>query len=374
MRSMMLMALGEMATALPIGVLVATCAAQAVAAEAVYPGRTWATKTPAEAGMDPGKLRALRNYVGGRGCVLRHGYMVCGWGSQARRGNVFSACKPWFSHFLFKAVEEGKLARVDVKASVFEPRLNGINAALGHKDRDITFRHLANQTSCYGVKERPGTAFNYNDYQTALFWDTLFLKVYGVTYATVDAKVLHPKLTDILQCQDRPTFMITGTRREMGRMGVSVRDFARFGLLYLRKGNWRGKQLISAKHATMAVTSPLPASLPNSAEELAEVIPGQRTIGRVARVQKQGPHRGSYSWLWWTNGVDRDGARHWPDVPHDAYGAFGHGGPRAMVVMPGLDLVISWNDAAVRSREMENQALKLLVEACRPPSRPRQIE
>jgi hypothetical protein len=68
--------------------------------------------------------------------------------------------------------------------------------------------------------------------------------------------------------------------------------------------------------------------------------------------------------MWWVNGVDREGRRHWPDAPLDTYGAFGHGGPRVMVVIPSLDLVMAWNDADIHSREAENQALKLLREAC----------
>ncbi|MBM3335182.1 hypothetical protein FJY63_11020, partial [Candidatus Sumerlaeota bacterium] len=72
---------------------------------------------------------------------------------------------------------------------------------------------------------------------------------------------------------------------------------------------------------------------------------------------------GSYSWLWWTNGVDRDGKHHWPDVPLDAFGAFGHGGIRAMVVIPSLDLIISWNDAAINDRDKENEGLGLLVQS-----------
>ena len=57
-----------------VGVLLS--AAQAAAGEAVFPGRTWATKTPAEVGMDPKKLDTLRDYVRGRGCIVRHGYLV----------------------------------------------------------------------------------------------------------------------------------------------------------------------------------------------------------------------------------------------------------------------------------------------------------
>ena len=49
-----------------------TCA---TATELAYPGRTWVIKTPVEAGLDAEKLRAFSEYVGGRGCVIRHGYM-----------------------------------------------------------------------------------------------------------------------------------------------------------------------------------------------------------------------------------------------------------------------------------------------------------
>ncbi len=94
------------------------------------------------------------------------------------------------------------------------------------------------------------------------------------------------------------------------------------------------------------------------------MVEGQRSIGSRNIPDNQCDHMGSYSFLWWTNGVDRDGRRHWPNAPHDAYGAFGHGGPRAMVVIPSLDVIVSWNDANIKSREAENEALRLLTEAC----------
>jgi CubicO group peptidase (beta-lactamase class C family) len=356
-------------TALCVLLLIAPAAAHGQtnlrpAVESVYPGKQWASKQPAEVGIDGEKLEALSRRVGGRGCVVRHGYLVFGWGDLGRRADVASAAKPWYAHFLLKAIEDGKIASLDEKLTRWEPRLGKINKDRGYEDRNITWRHVANQTSCYGLVERPGTAYCYNDWQMALFWDTLFLKVYGATYENVDEKVLRPMLTRVLQCEDNPTLMAFGPGDRPGRVGVSVRDFARFGLLYLRRGNWRGEQLLSAEHAAMAVSSPLGNTIPRAGNEAAEMIPGQRSIGSRRIPDNQTDHMGSYSWLWWTNGVDRQGERHWPDVPHDAYGTFGHGGPRAMVVIPSLDLVISWNDAKVRSRQMENEALKLLVEAC----------
>ena len=331
--------------------------------ELVYPGASWETKTPADVGMDVAKLDALRDLVGGRGCVVRRGYMVYTWGDPGKRGDVASACKPWYSHFLFKAVEEGRIPSVDQPVSAFEPRLKGLNANLGFKDRKITWRQMANQISCYGLADEPGTAFDYNDWQMALLWDTLFLKVYGATWDTVDETVLHPMLTDLIQCEDKPTFMAFGTKDRPGRVAVSVRDFARFGLLYMRGGDWGGTQLISEEHAKMAVSESLPNSIPRTKGGEAAMIEGQRSIGSRNIPDNQCDHIGSYSWLWWTNGVDREGKRHWPDAPTDTYGAFGHGGPRAMIVIPSLELILSWNDARVKSREMEAEALRLLTEA-----------
>ena len=156
------------------------------------PGATWSSQTPAEAGMDMDKLNAFRDHLGGRGCVVRHGYMVYTWGDQNVHQDVASACKPVIAHFLFKAIEDGRLAGLDESVAKWEPCLNDLNPGLEFKDREIRFHHLATQTSCYGVGERPGQAFDYNDWQIALFWDTLFLNVYGAKYESVDEQVLHP--------------------------------------------------------------------------------------------------------------------------------------------------------------------------------------
>jgi CubicO group peptidase (beta-lactamase class C family) len=334
-------------------------------ADGVYPGATWQFTTPAEVGMDSAKLDIFRDYVGGRGCVARYGYMAYTWGDQTYRQDVASACKPFFSFFLFKAVKDGRLASLDDLVVNWEPCINNINSSLGYKDRGIKFRHMANQISCYGVRENPGTAFDYNDWQMALFWDTLFLRVYGTTYADVDTAVYHPMLTDILQCQDNPTMLAFGSADRPGRVRVSVRDFARFGLLYLRKGNWNGTQLISQATATMAVTSPVPLSIPRTAGQAAEMCPNPRSIGSGDIPDNQTDHNGSYSWLWWINGITRTGGRYWPDVPVDTFGAFGHSnGQRAVAAIPSLELVVSWNDTTLGSKPGNpNEALKLLVAA-----------
>jgi CubicO group peptidase (beta-lactamase class C family) len=352
--------------ALSAGAGLGICQAKEDIPRFVYPGKEWDIVAPDQVGLDAQKLKELSDYAGGFGCVVRHGYMVYTWGDASKRKDVASAAKPLYAHFLFKAVEDGKISGLDEQVNRWEPRLNQINRELGYKDRNIAWRHLANQTSCYGLTEAPGTAFAYNDWQMALFWDMLFLKVYGVSCETVDAQVLHPQLTNLLQCQDNPTFMAFGTGGRPGRLGISPRDFARFGLLYLRKGKWGDKQLLTPEHVTLAVTSPLPNSVPRTAGRAAEMIPAQRSIGSEKIPDNQCDHLGSYSWLWWVNGIDREGKRHWPDVPVDTFGCFGHGGIRAMVVMPSLDLIISWNDTRISERQMENHVLNLLKDCVLP--------
>jgi hypothetical protein len=138
--------------------------------------------------------------------------------------------------------------------------------------------------------------------------------------------------------------------------------------LYLNQGNWSGTQIISQSRAIMAVTSPLPNSIPRTTAVAAEMCPGQRSVGSGDIPDNQTDHEGSYSWLWWTNGLNRSGQRHLPDCPLDTYGAFGHAnGQRAVVVIPSLDMVISWNDTTLGSKAGNpGEAVKRVVAAVLP--------
>lgn len=326
-----------------------------------FPGQEWRTKPPAEAGLDAGALRAASEFIGGRGCVVRSGYLVHTWGDAARRGDVASACKPVYTHFLLYAVQSGRLGSVDEPVAAWVPQLGRLNPALGFKDRGILWRDLACQTSCYGVTERPGSAYDYSDFNMALLCDALFLQVYGSSWERVDAEVLRALLTDPLECQHEPTLLAFGDRRP-GRLGISPLDFARFGLLYLRQGSWRGRQILDPKLMERALASPVPADLPRTRGQASEMIAGQRSIGGG---KNQTDHFGSYSFAWWINGVDRQGKRHWPDAPLDTFAALGHGGKRGLVVFPGWELIVSWNDSEIATRDGQNEAFRCLLQACR---------
>ena len=337
-----------------------------------FPHEHWEERHPELLGLDAGRLDAFARHLGGEGVIVRRGYLAHAWGDASERSDVASVVKTVYTFFLQLAVAEGRLASVDERVVRFAPCLDTIDAELGHKDRDISFRHLANQTSGYGMRERPGEAFGYGDRPAALLADALFLGVWGAAgWSDVDEQVLEPRLGAVLGFQDAPTLLAFGTHERPGRLAISVRDLARFGLLFLREGGWDGRRVLPAGVVRELVGSPLPNSIPRTAGIPAETCPGQRSLGSPdpAESENQTDHLGSYSWMWWTNGVDRGGRRTWPDAPLDTFLACGHQNcRRALVVLPGLDAVLAWNGTRLhrsgRSREETvNDALLRFGEA-----------
>ena len=57
-----------------------------------------------------------------------------------------SAAKVFYSHLLFKAVEDGRIESLDEKAVRWEPRLQNLNKSLGFKDAEITWRLFATRS------------------------------------------------------------------------------------------------------------------------------------------------------------------------------------------------------------------------------------
>jgi CubicO group peptidase (beta-lactamase class C family) len=328
----------------------------------VTPGTHWAVRSPAELGLSLAKLDALRDLVGGEGCVIRHGYLAYQWGDVARSHDVASAVKPVISTLLLLAVQERRLKSVDDPVAAVEPRLRTIN---GGKDAAITWRHLASQTSGYGLAEAPGAAYSYNDFALALYYDTLMEKV----YRTPGTDVLRTRLGEPLGFEDSYTFNAFRRDDRAGRLAISVRDFARFGLLVLNHGRWRGQQIVKADLLGMSLNSPIPADLPRTSGREADMLPGQRTLGGSRNQGPVGP--GFYSFNWWLNRTDREGRRLFVAAPPDTFVAAGHGGIRMLWVIPSLDMIVCWNETSVEDHDASpgnpntkaNQAARLIREA-----------
>lgn len=328
----------------------------------VFPGKTWDVRLPEQVGLSREKLDALKQLVGGRGCVVRNGYMVYSWGDPSRSSDVASAFKPVLSTLLLIAVQEGRLKSVDDLVADFEPRLKSLNNG---KDAGITWRHLASQISGYGLSEKPGAAYAYNDFALTLYYNTLTQKV----FQTNGTEVLRSRLAVPLQLEDEFTFQAFRRPDRDGRLALSVRDFARIGLLYLRNGQWNGRQIMKPEFIQMAINSPISASTPLTSGREADMLPGQHSIGGGKNITRVGP--GYYSFNWWLNRTNQAGQRLFVDAPPDTYVASGHGGKRTLWVFPNLDLIVCWNDSPIDDHDKTpgnpdskcNQAARLMVEA-----------
>ena len=327
----------------------------------VYPGREWEFRLPEDLGLSPKKLHELEQLTGGRGCVVRRGYMAFSWGDQTKSSDIASAFKPLLTTLLFLALQEHKLGSIDEPVMKFEPRLETLN---GGKDAGITWRHFAFQTSGYGLIELPGKAYSYNDFALALYYDTLTEQV----FKQPGTEVLRTRLAEPLQFQDRFTFNAFGPQNRPGRLALSVRDFARFGLLYLRGGKWMDRQLIDRSFVTLALSSPLSADFPRTSGRETPMLPKQRSIGGTRNITPLGP--GYYSFNWWLNRTNSVGHRLFAGAPADTAVASGHGGMRMLWIIPSLDLIVVWNDSRIEDQDNSpedpntraNRAAKLIRE------------
>ncbi|MEZ6148274.1 MAG: serine hydrolase [Planctomycetaceae bacterium] len=327
--------------------------------ESAFPRKEWQSRSPEEVGLDAGKLEEFREFVGGRGCVVRHGYLVDSWGDYDRPHDIASAIKPFYSYLMLQAVASGKLHDFDEPVSNYWNELPAFKDSPDHPDLQLTFRHLGFQVGCLGYTESPGTAFDYNDGTMGFFWDTLINKVYGIPWEEAEKQVIGPLLSEPLQFQD-------GTRNILqhhtGRFQVSARDFCRFGLLFMHQGRWNGKQVLREDLARMAISDPLPLSIARTHGEKSDTVFPLRTIGGRGN---QCDHNGGYSWMWWLNRTARDGNLWFADVPTDFYACFGHGGREGMAVFPTQEIIVSWiTDRELhQNREDGNRAFELLVKS-----------
>ena len=89
-----------------------------------------------------------------------------------------------------------------------------------------------------------------------------------------------------------------------GRLAISVRDLARFGLLYLRGGRWKDRQVLTPESVRAVLSSPVPAGLPRTRGREADMLPKQRSLGGGKDQTPAGP--GCYSFNWWLNRTDQE--------------------------------------------------------------------
>jgi CubicO group peptidase (beta-lactamase class C family) len=157
---------------------------------------------------------------------------------------------------------------------------------------------MAAFTAALPLVHEPGTFFSYSSGTTNILSRVVAdLVGYGDDYrAYLEHRLFHP----IGMTSAVVTFDTSGVFVASSFVHARALDFAKFGLLYLRGGEWEGQQLISRE---WAATAQVPLSVETSSGWL-------------------------YSWQWWVSG-DRFGT----------YWANGYEGQMISIV-PALDAII----------------------------------
>jgi CubicO group peptidase (beta-lactamase class C family) len=215
------------------------------------------------------KLNALHSFV-----LVRHGKIVAeGWWdpyAADQQHILFSLSKSFTSTAVGLAISEGKLSIYDPVLKFFPDEAPAfpshnlqimrvrdlLRMATGQRDEDLrTFPFASNLNLVkvfleLPVPDKPGTHFVYNTAATYML-SAIVQKVTGQTVLDY----LRPRLFEPLGITD-PKWDASAQGISYGGFGLNLRteEIARFGQLYLQKGNWNGKQLIPADWVEAATT------------------------------------------------------------------------------------------------------------------------
>ena len=261
------------------------------------------------------------------------------WGDTTFPNDIASASKFVYTFLTLLAIEEGLIESLDDPVIHWVPELQDLNADLGYKDRDITFRQLLNQTSGYGLTERPGERFAYNDHATGFLAWLLFYRVYGLDPPQYDDILNSVVFREWLGFEHPFTALHSNTPR--GRLRISARDLARLGLLHLRNGRWDMRQIVDRNLLRDVFSASLPMDLPRTGGVDAEEITDMKSLGGGKDAKN---HLGSLGYFWWQNTVTPDGSRLLEAATPETRLAMGYGGKFAMTLIPEDDLIIIWFD------------------------------
>lgn len=203
------------------------------------------------------KIDAMHSFM-----LVRHGKVVAeGWWTPfdaKSPHSLFSLSKSFTSTAVGLAVEEGKLS-VDDEVLKFFPEDAPAEPSKNLKSMrvsDLLRMSTGHQTEperkedkvwvkeflAHPVPHKPGTHFLYNTSATYM----LSAIVQKATGSTV-LDYLRPRLFEPLGIEN-PQWPTSPQGVTLGGYGLSVttEDIAKFGQLYLRKGDWNGKQLVPA--------------------------------------------------------------------------------------------------------------------------------
>ncbi len=348
------------------------------------PKGDWSRKTPAQLGVDAGKLAGAISYAqaheterakdfsdqrktfgeplgslpGKRaptnGVVIYKGYVVAEFGDTHFVDPTYSVAKSMLSTVAGVAVRDGRIASLDQPVG----RIVTDGGYASSRNAQVTWKHHLQQESewegslwgknadfigrdAFGAGERkprtlgaPGSHFEYNDVRINRLALSL-LRVFGQPVPDVfQEQVMDPigasnswkwvpYTNSYVEMDGKLVASVGGGTRWGGGMWIDSWDMARFGYLWLRGGNWDGRQILPPAYVKAALSP--------------------------------SDHGPDYGYLWWLNTKGKN----LPGLPPTAYAALG-AGSNDIVVSPEHDLVIVWRWHAGNPAEFAKRVIEAL--------------
>ena len=307
----------------------------------VFPAADWRVASPESQGVDPAKLKSAVAYMhenfGADGAkelvIIRNGYLLWAGPDSDAYHELYSATKVFTSTILGLLLDDGKCT-LDTLAVEHLPDLDDRQPVYA----EIRLRHLASMTGGYRgrvanvtpgqkwgdpivyvtIPDTPelapaGSRVAYNDHDVHLLGRILATRIAKEPLEDLFKRRIADPIGmsqwDWGVCGTMDGMIhynAAGTPTLKGNGGIQTtpRELARLGHLYLNRGRWKGKQLLSGSFVGEATTTQVPAALPGRSSSLLS---------------------GAYGFYWWTNGVMANGRRRWPAAPPRTYTARGAG-------------------------------------------------
>ncbi len=296
-----------------------------VAAQDKFPGSHWDSVAPADYGWSPALLAEVQEASARLHLtavmVIHHGSAIMQWGDTTKRTELASVRKSLLSALIGIAVADNKIS---LDRTLGQLGIDDNAPSLTDLEKQATVRMLLEARSgiyhpaLYETRgmanlrpprgsHPPGSFFYYNN------WDfnalgTIYEQATGTgIYDAFDRLIAKPIGMQDYRPADGTYFHGPDSRHRAYPLRMSARDLARFALLYLKKGEWSGRQIVPAEWVRESTR-------PHS--DVSDLPLG-------------------YGYLWWTNPAPPASGL----LPEGTFFAWGAGGQYAFVI-PLHDVVV----------------------------------
>ena len=221
----------------------------------------------------------LKERGGHNGMILRRGAVAAEWGDTARVDMTYSISKSYLSTVAGLAFDRGMIRDLDERVAELVPTEH----FSGEHNGQITWRHLLRQTSewtgtLWGKRDiadrrkgvdrelhAPGTFYEYNDVRVNLLSFALMqlwrrplpevLKEFVMDpIGASDTWQWHGYSTSWEEIDGQRIQGVSGGGHFGGGVWIATPDHARFGQLFLQRGRWGDRQILSERWINEATT------------------------------------------------------------------------------------------------------------------------